>query len=95
VNRSAGAEPHFSEPLPDAAWPVAARNLLTQREQSLYQRLLSLYPDHKIFVQVALSQLIDVPEDHRAVYPNVSNGAVSIANSLILWDFDIRQLHSE
>jgi hypothetical protein len=23
-----------------------------------------LYPDHKIFVQVALSQLIDVPEDH-------------------------------
>jgi hypothetical protein len=24
----------------------------------------------------------------------VSNGAVSIANSLILWDFDIRQLHS-
>jgi hypothetical protein len=26
--------------------------------------LLNLYPDHKIFVQVALSQLIDVPEDH-------------------------------
>jgi hypothetical protein len=24
----------------------------------------------------------------------VSNGAVSIANRLILWDFDIRQLHS-
>jgi very-short-patch-repair endonuclease len=43
---------------------VAARNLLTDRERSLYQRLLSLYPHHKIFVQVALSQLIDVPESH-------------------------------
>jgi hypothetical protein len=64
LNRRAGAEPFVSEPLPDAPWPVAARNLLSDRENSLYQRLLSLYPDHKIFVQVALSQLIDVTEDH-------------------------------
>jgi hypothetical protein len=65
VNQRAGAEPFFSEPLPDAPWPVAARNLLSDRENSLYQRLLSLYPDHKIFVQVALSQMIDVPESRR------------------------------
>jgi hypothetical protein len=64
VNRSAGAEPFVSDGLSDAAWPVAARNLLTPREQSLYQSLLGLYPDHKIFAQVALSQLIDVPEYH-------------------------------
>jgi hypothetical protein len=43
---------------------VAARRLLTAREQSLFDVLSSLYPNHKIFVQVALSQLIDVPENH-------------------------------
>jgi hypothetical protein len=64
VNWRAGAEPFVSNPLSDDPWPVAAKNLLTEREQSLYQRLLSLYPEHKIFVQVALSQLIDVPEGH-------------------------------
>src|ERR1700722_6032138 len=64
VNRRAGAEPFVSEPLPDAPWPVAARNLLSDRENSLYQCLLSLYPDHKLFVQVALSQMIDVPESY-------------------------------
>jgi hypothetical protein len=64
VSWRAGAEKLFGEPLPDAPWPVAAKNLLTERERSLYQRLLSLYPEHKIFVQVALSQLIDVPESH-------------------------------
>jgi len=64
VNRKAGAEPFLSEPLPDAPWPVAAGNLLTERERSVYQCLLSLYPDHKIFVQVALSQLIDVDQNH-------------------------------
>jgi len=81
VNRRAGAEPFVSEPLPDAPWPVAARNLLSDRENSLYQRLLSLYPDHKLFVQVALSQMIDVPES----YP----GRLSIRNrfSQLVADF--------
>jgi hypothetical protein len=64
VNRRARAEPFLSDPLPDAPWPVAARKLLSDREQSLYQRLLSLYPHHKIFVQVALSQLIEVDRNH-------------------------------
>jgi hypothetical protein len=56
--RSADAAP------PDPRWPVTARNLLTNRERFLYDLLLSMYPDHRIFVQVALSQLIDVPEGH-------------------------------
>jgi hypothetical protein len=64
VNRRAAAEPFFSESLPDAPWPVAARNLLTERERSLYHNLLSSYPDHKIFVQVALSQMIGVDRNH-------------------------------
>jgi hypothetical protein len=64
VNRIGGAGTDIGQELPDPPWPVAARDLLTQRERSLYQSLLALYPEHKIFVQVALSQLIDVPEDH-------------------------------
>jgi hypothetical protein len=64
VNRRASAEPFVSESLPDAPWPVASRSLLTERERSLYQNLLSLYPDHRIFVQVALSQMIDVDRNH-------------------------------
>jgi hypothetical protein len=64
MNRSKGFKPLVSEPLPDAPWPVAARNLLSSREQSLYQKLLSLYPKHQVFVQVALSQLIDVDRNY-------------------------------
>jgi Protein of unknown function (DUF2726) len=63
VNWRAGAKPLIDEPLDDP-WPVAAKKLLTERERSLYQSLLSLYPDHKLFVQVALSQLIDVDRRH-------------------------------
>jgi hypothetical protein len=41
-----------------------ARGLMSNREKALYQDLIVLYPDHKIFVQVALSQLLDVARDH-------------------------------
>jgi hypothetical protein len=64
VNRSTGARLDMGNETQDVPWPVAARNLLTQRERSLYDSLLVLYPKHRLFVQVALSQLIDVPEDH-------------------------------
>jgi hypothetical protein len=64
VKSSVKDNPAFSESLPETPWPVVARQLLSNREQSLYQDLTALYPDHKVFVQVALSQLIDVPEDH-------------------------------
>jgi hypothetical protein len=60
VSWRAGAEPLVNNPLPDDPWPVAAKNLLTERERLLYQSLLNVYPDHKLFIQVALSQLIDV-----------------------------------
>jgi hypothetical protein len=58
VNRSAG------NLLPDEPWPLSARNLLSRRERRLYQSLTILYPDHKILVQVALSQLINVDRNH-------------------------------
>jgi very-short-patch-repair endonuclease len=50
--------------LPDEPWPLSARKLLSVREQEFYQRLIGLYPDHKILVQVALSQLIKVDQNH-------------------------------
>lgn len=58
MNRSAG------NPLPDEPWPLSARSLLSKREQLLYRRLVDLYPEHKILVQVALSQLINVDRNH-------------------------------
>jgi hypothetical protein len=58
VNRSA------ANPLPDEPWPVTARNLLSRREKRFYQSLVALYPDHRILVQVALSQLINVDRNH-------------------------------
>ena len=63
MNWRAGARPLIGEPLSDVPWPVAAKKLLTERERSLYQGLLALYPNHKLFVQVALSQMMDVPEN--------------------------------
>jgi hypothetical protein len=64
VNWRGAAEPLVGAPLSQAPWPVAPKHLLTERERSLYQSLLSLCPEHKLFVQVALSQLIYVPENH-------------------------------
>jgi hypothetical protein len=58
VNRSA------ANPLPDEPWPVTERNLLSRREKKLYLTLVGLYPDHRILVQVALSQLINIDRNH-------------------------------
>jgi hypothetical protein len=58
VNRSA------AKPLPDEPWPLSARNLLSRREKKLYQTLVALYPDHRLLVQVALSQLITIDRNH-------------------------------
>jgi Protein of unknown function (DUF2726) len=58
VNRSAGS------PLPDEPWPLSARSLLSRREKKLYQTLVALYPDHRLLVQVALSQLINIDRNH-------------------------------
>jgi hypothetical protein len=58
VNRSA------AKPLADEPWPVSARDLLSRREKKLYQSLVALYPDHRLLVQVALSQLINIDRNH-------------------------------
>jgi hypothetical protein len=58
VNRSA------ANPLPEEPWPLSARSLLSKRENEFYHNLLALYPGHQIFVQVALSQLINVDPNH-------------------------------
>src|ERR1700761_7727096 len=60
----AGAGPQILDTLADEPWPVAAKKLLTERERSLYHSLIRLFPEHKMFVQVALSQLIDVDQLH-------------------------------
>lgn len=63
MNRVIRAEPSIGEDPIGTPWPVAARNLLSARESDFYKLLCALYPQHKVFVQVALSQMIDVPED--------------------------------
>lgn len=41
-------------------WPLAPKPILSEREQLLFRRLEAIFPNHRIFVQVALSQLIEV-----------------------------------
>jgi hypothetical protein len=38
--------------------------LLSERENQFYHHLIALYPNHQIFVQVALSQLINIDRNH-------------------------------
>jgi hypothetical protein len=64
VNWRAAEKPLAGIPLSEEPWPVAAKKLLTEREQSLYQSLLRLYPNYKLFIQVALSQLIGIDRKH-------------------------------
>ncbi len=53
---------------PEAPWPVVAKRLLSHREREFYDALLALYPDHRLFIQVSLSQIVDVPRDHPERY---------------------------
>jgi hypothetical protein len=41
-------------------WPLVAKDVLTPRERECHGLLMTQYPGHHIFVQVALSQLLDV-----------------------------------
>lgn len=41
-------------------WPLMAEPMLTAREREFHRLLVSAYPDHLVFGQVALSQLIAV-----------------------------------
>jgi uncharacterized protein DUF2726 len=47
-------------PQGDEPWPLMAKALLTPWEQDLYRRLEELYPQHRVFAQVALSPLLEV-----------------------------------
>jgi very-short-patch-repair endonuclease len=51
---------------PNGPWPVSARALLTARERAFYDSLNALYPSHRLFIQVALSQLVNVHKKHPA-----------------------------
>jgi hypothetical protein len=41
-------------------WSLIGRPTLTDRELILHRRLATMYPDHVIFTQVPLSQLMDI-----------------------------------
>ncbi|MFT3907311.1 MAG: DUF2726 domain-containing protein [Steroidobacteraceae bacterium] len=56
-------EPRRAAADSDEFWPLQARPLLTEREQALYQRLNGLYPQYRVMVQLALSQLLEVRAD--------------------------------
>ena len=45
---------------PAGRWPLYARELLNGREQMLYWRLVKAFPDHIVFAQVSLSQLLGI-----------------------------------
>lgn len=53
-------------------WPVYAKRLLGEREQVLYWRLCSTFPEHVVLAQVAFSQLIGVKKNtaHRQAISN-------------------------
>jgi very-short-patch-repair endonuclease len=59
---------------PKLDWPVRAKPLLTPAEQTLFRRLCEAFPDHFVFAQVALSQLIDVDRvpNRRSVFNRFS-----------------------
>jgi hypothetical protein len=43
---------------PEGEWPLVGRPILTKREREWHQAILQACPEHHVFVQVALSQLI-------------------------------------
>lgn len=44
-------------------WPVYGKRLLGEREQVLYWRLCSTFPEHVVLAQVAFSQLLGVKKN--------------------------------
>jgi hypothetical protein len=53
-------------------WPLRAKAILSPREQDLCRRLEELYPQHRVFAQVALSQLLEV-NPGTANWPSIWN----------------------
>jgi hypothetical protein len=48
-----------------AAWPFYSRKLMSQPEQSLYQRLVRALPDHIVLAQVQVSRVLGVKKGFR------------------------------
>src|SRR5580700_5983044 len=44
----------------DADWPVVPKPFLTAREREWHRALVNAFPDLHVFVQVSISQLVDV-----------------------------------
>lgn len=49
---------------PDGEWPFQKRKLITATETILFERLRQALPDHYIFTQVQLSQLVAIKKGH-------------------------------
>ena len=49
---------------PDEEWPFEKRRLITDTELILFHRLREALPDHYIFTQVQLSQLVSIKKGH-------------------------------
>jgi hypothetical protein len=49
---------------PDEEWPFEKRRLITDTELVLFHRLREALPDHYIFTQVQLSQLVRIKQGH-------------------------------
>ena len=49
---------------PDEEWPFEKRRLITDTELILFHRLREALPDHYIFTQVQLSQLVSIRKGH-------------------------------
>lgn len=49
---------------PDGEWPFQKRKLITATEAVLFERLRQALPDHYIFAQVQLSQLVAIKKGH-------------------------------
>lgn len=49
---------------PNEAWPYKEKRLLTAIEERLFFRLKEALPNHHIFVQVQLSQLVEIKKSH-------------------------------
>ena len=70
--------PRFNEPIkaankfapdgfryaPDEEWPFEQRRLITDTEMILFERLRDALPEHYIFTQVQLSQLVRIKKGH-------------------------------
>jgi hypothetical protein len=64
-------------------WSLIGRPALTDREQILQRRLATMYPDHVIFTQVPLSQLMDILPATKERSPNLDRLNTFVADFVL------------